>query len=72
MPNAKGQDFLLQPLYVRDDLDGPLRWQETGLPEATTKRFDAVLRRHGTTTGDLLRGVSSADLLDGPTFGDGP
>ncbi len=68
MPNAKGEDFLLQPLFLRDDLDAPLRWQETDLPEATTKRFDAVLRRHNTTCADLLRGASSANLLDGPTL----
>ena len=63
MPNARGEDFLLQPLFVRDSFGGPLRWQETHLPESTTRRFDAVLARYSTTTADLLSG-GTAGVLD--------
>ncbi len=71
MPNARGEDFLLQPLFVRDEFGGPLRWAETDLPEATEKRFDAILRRYGTTTADLLRG-SVANIFDGGALSHSP
>jgi pilus assembly protein CpaF len=57
MPNAAGEDFLLQPLFVRDRIGEPLRWTEADPADATITRLDAVLKRHGTSTADLLRGV---------------
>jgi energy-coupling factor transporter ATP-binding protein EcfA2 len=57
MPNASGEDFLLQPLFVRDKIGDPLRWTEADPTESTVARLDAVLKRHGSSTASLLRGM---------------
>jgi len=59
MPNTAGDDFLMQPLFVRKTIGEPLRWAETSPPESTAARLDAVLRRYGFTTAELLRGIST-------------
>ncbi len=57
MPNASGEDFLLQPIFVRDRIGEPLRWTEADPPEATVSRLDAALKRHDSSTSQLLRGM---------------
>lgn len=57
MPNAGGEDFLLQSLFVRDRIGEPLRWTEADPSEATMARLDATLKRHDSSTADLLRGI---------------
>jgi hypothetical protein len=57
MPNASGEDFLMQPLFVRDTIGDPLRWTEADPTESTVARLDAVLKRHGSSTASLLRGM---------------
>jgi pilus assembly protein CpaF len=57
MPNASGEDFLLQPLFVRDRIGEPLRWTEADPPDITTARLDTILKRHGSSTANLLRGI---------------
>ena len=57
MPNAAGEDFLLQPLFVRDRIGEPLRWTEAYPADAAMARLDAALKRHDSTTADLLRGT---------------
>ncbi|MDQ6616604.1 MAG: Flp pilus assembly complex ATPase component TadA [Actinomycetota bacterium] len=55
-PSALG--VTLQPIFIRDDLESPLRWTEVELPEVLQRRFDLVLRRHGLRTIDLLQGAA--------------
>jgi len=67
MPNAAGEDFLLQPLFVRDRIGEPLRWSEAYPSDAAMARLDATLKRHDSSTADLLRGnpanvVALADM----------
>ncbi len=57
MPNAGGDDFLLQPLFARDRIGEQLRWTEADPPEPTVVRLDAALKRYGSSTSKLLRGV---------------
>ena len=57
MPNAGGDDFLLQPLFVRDRIGEPLRWTESDPSETTVARLDATLKRYGSSTAELLRGT---------------
>ena len=57
MPNAAGEDFLLQPLFVRERIGEPLRWTETDPAESTVARLDATLKRYESSTADLLRGI---------------
>lgn len=57
MPNASGEDFLLQPLFTRDRIGEQLRWTEADPADATITRLDAILKRHGSSTSDLLRGI---------------
>lgn len=57
MPNASGEDFLLQPLFSRDRIGEQLRWTEADPADATITRLDAILKRHGSSTSDLLRGI---------------
>ena len=57
MPNAAGEDFLLQPIFVRDRIGEPMRWTEADPPESTVLRLDAILKRHDSSTADLLRGT---------------
>ena len=59
LPNARGEDFLLEPIFVRDDIGAPLRYLDTDLPPSSTKRFDSVLASHGITTSQLLRGATA-------------
>lgn len=56
MPNAGGEDFLLQPLFVRDRIGEPLRWTEADPPDTTVARLDSILKRYDSSTADLLRG----------------
>ncbi|MEL7209491.1 MAG: ATPase, T2SS/T4P/T4SS family, partial [Actinomycetota bacterium] len=57
MPNASGEDFLLQPLFLRERIGEPLRWTEADPSEATVARLDAILKRYDSSTADLLRGI---------------
>ncbi|MEM8926064.1 MAG: ATPase, T2SS/T4P/T4SS family [Actinomycetota bacterium] len=57
MPNAAGEDFLLQPLFVRERIGEPLRWTEADPPDTTITRLDATLKRYDSSTADLLRGT---------------
>ncbi len=57
MPNAAGEDFLLQPLFVRERIGEPLRWTEADPPESTANRLDSVLKRYESSVADLLRGI---------------
>jgi pilus assembly protein CpaF len=57
MPNAGGEDFLLQPIFTRDRIGEPLRWTEADPPETTVGRLDAILKRSDSSTAQLLRGV---------------
>ncbi len=57
MPNASGEDFLLQPLFFRDRIGEPLRWSETDPPETTVARLDAILKRYDSSTAAILRGT---------------
>ncbi|MEM9130821.1 MAG: ATPase, T2SS/T4P/T4SS family [Actinomycetota bacterium] len=56
MPNAAGEDFLLQPLFVRDRIGEPLKWTEADPPDTTVARLDSILKRYDSSTADLLRG----------------
>ncbi|MDH3679406.1 MAG: ATPase, T2SS/T4P/T4SS family [Acidimicrobiia bacterium] len=57
MPNASGEDFLLQPLFVRERIGEPLRWTETDPADTTIARLDATLKRYESSTAQLLRGT---------------
>lgn len=57
MPNASGEDFLLQSLFTRDRIGEPLRWTEVDPAESTVARLDATLKRHDSSTSNLLRGI---------------
>jgi pilus assembly protein CpaF len=68
MPNAAGEDFLLQPLFVRDRIGEPLRWTESYPSDAAMARLDGALKRHESSTIELLRGtpanvVPTSDLM---------
>jgi pilus assembly protein CpaF len=67
MPNAGGEDFLLQPIFVRDRIGDPLRWTEADPAEATVTRLDATLKRHDSCTADLLRGIPANVVAAGET-----
>ncbi|MCP5031192.1 MAG: CpaF family protein [Actinomycetia bacterium] len=67
MPNASGEDFLLQPIFVRDRIGEPLRWTEADPPEATVNRLDATLKRYDSSTSQLLRGMPANVVPIGET-----
>ena len=68
MPNAAGEDFLLQPIFVRDRIGEPLRWTEADPPEATVARLDATLKRYDSSTSKLLRGIPANVVAIGETI----
>ena len=57
VPNAGGDDFLLQPLFSRDRIGEPLLWTEADPPETTVARLDLTLNRIGSSTAEIIRGV---------------
>lgn len=57
MPNAAGEDFLLQPIFARERIGEPLRWTEADPPEPAVARLDATLKRYDSSTTKLLRGT---------------
>jgi hypothetical protein len=50
-----GSDFTTEPLFVRDDLSGPLDWTGVFPPDDVTGRIQRVLPR-GMTLRSLLEG----------------
>jgi pilus assembly protein CpaF len=56
---AADNDYTLEPLFTRADLDGPLEWTGRFPPPELTARLDRMLRHHGLSTHALLAGEGS-------------
>lgn len=52
-------DFAVEPLFVRQEFDAPLRWTGAPLPEPLTVRLDRALKHRGVTVQQLLDGTKS-------------
>jgi pilus assembly protein CpaF len=49
-------DFAVEPIFVRDELGGPLRWTGAPLPDDLRVRLDRALRPRGFTVQRILEG----------------
>ncbi|MCP5028946.1 MAG: CpaF family protein [Actinomycetia bacterium] len=53
---ARADDFVVEPLFLRPEFGGPLRWTGNPLPPGLATRLEQILRPVGVSVTELLEG----------------